>query len=386
VKLPRALIPIYGITFLDILGFTILIPLLPFLAKRFGAPDVVAGSLITTTALFATLSSPLWGALSDRYGRKPALLGSQVASFIGYLLLAFADGIPLLFVSRVVEGLGGGNLGVANSYIADVTSEAQRPRAFAYATAAFGAGFIVGPILGGALAHIDPTLPFFVAAALQFVNFVSTALLLPNTNGRVAPAFRTRDVLASLRDRAVANVLAREFLYIFAFTYFFTIFSLYLARVLREGPAATSFLLGIAGAVGAAVQIAGVAPLVRRFGTTRVALGAFAAGIVAYVMLGLVHELTTFVLAIVIWAASGSLLRPVLAACLSDVVPERERGMLLGFSGSLDNFALIFAPAIGSAIVGVAPQLTGIVPAVALAAGFWLTTKATRDDPGSLAM
>ena len=178
-------------------------------------------------------------------------------------------------------------------------------------------------------------------------------------------------------------MLAREFLYIFAFTYFFTIFSLYLARVLGEGPAATSFLLGIAGVVGAVVQVAGVAPLVHRFGTTRVALGAFGTGIVAYAMLGLVHELTTFIVAIVIWAASGSLLRPVLAACLTDVAPERERGMLLGFSGSLDNFALIFAPAIGSAIVGAAPQLTGIVPAVALAAGFWLTTKATH-TPRSL--
>ena len=101
--LPRALIPIYGITFLDILGFTILIPLLPFLAKRFGAADVVAGSLNTT------VSSPFWGALSDRFGRKAALLGSQIASLAGYLLLAFADGIPILYVSRTIEGFGGGN-------------------------------------------------------------------------------------------------------------------------------------------------------------------------------------------------------------------------------------------------------------------------------------
>jgi MFS transporter, DHA1 family, tetracycline resistance protein len=136
-----------------VLGFTILIPLLPFVAKHFGAPDAVAGSLITTSALCATLSSPLWGRLSDVAGRKRALLGSQAASFGGYLVLAFAGNLEVLFLSRIIEGLGGGSLGVATAYISDVTSEELRPQALAYASAAFGAGFIAGPVLGGALAH-----------------------------------------------------------------------------------------------------------------------------------------------------------------------------------------------------------------------------------------
>ncbi len=335
----------------------------------------MAGSLITTTALCATLSSPFWGALSDRLGRKTALLGSQVASFAGYLLLAFANGIPLLFASRAIEGFGGGNLGVANSYIADVTGPSERPRAFAYATAAFGAGFIVGPILGGALAHANETLPFFVAAAFQAVNFFLTAALLPRTGGRVRAAFRWGEIRAAFRRPGIANVLWREFLYIFAFTYFFTIFALYAARVLGAGPEATSFLLGIAGAVGAAVQIAGVAPLVKRFGAPRVTLGAFAVGILAYAVLGFVRELSTFVVAIVFWALSGSLLRPLLGARLAELAPDAERGTLLGFSDSLDNAALIFAPAIGSAVVGSAPYLSGAIPAASLAVGLVLTLR-----------
>jgi len=119
--------------------------------KRFGAPDAVAGTLITVAAVCATISSPLWGGLSDRVGRKRALLGSQAASLAGYVLIAFAPNLGTLFASRIVEGLGGGNLGVAAAYISDVTDEAQRPQALAFATAAFGAGFIVGPVLGGAL-------------------------------------------------------------------------------------------------------------------------------------------------------------------------------------------------------------------------------------------
>ncbi len=293
-------------------------------------------------------------------------------------MLAFANGIPILFVSRAVEGCGGGNLGVANSYIADVTDESQRPQAYAYATAAFGAGFIVGPILGGALAHADATLPFFVAAAFQALNFIFTAAWLPPTGGRVRPAFRMRDVRATFARPGIANVLVRELLYIFAFTYFFTIFALFSSRVLNAGPETTSFLLGLAGVVGAGVQIAGVGPLVRRFGAPRVTLAAFAAGVLSYGVFGFVHEMSTFVIAIVFWALSGSLLRPILAARLAELTPAHERGTLLGFSDSLDNFALIFAPAIGSAVVGSAPQLTGMLPAAALAIGFLLTLREAK--------
>jgi MFS family permease len=152
-------------------------------ARRFGASDATAGTLLTTTALFATLSSPLWGGLSDRFGRKRALIGSQLLSFAGYIVLALAPDIALLFFSRVVEGLGGGNVGVAQSYISDVTDEEQRPRAFAYSSAAFGAGFIVGPILSGSLVHFGYAVPFFVAAAVQLLNAILTLTLLPESHG-----------------------------------------------------------------------------------------------------------------------------------------------------------------------------------------------------------
>ena len=378
--MPRALIPIYGITFLDILGFTILIPLLPFLAKRFGAADVVVGSLIATTAVFATLSSPLWGALSDRYGRKRALLGSQAASFVGYLLLASAGSLPLVFISRIIEGLGGGNLGVANSYIADVTTEEQRPQAFAFGTAAFGAGFVVGPILSGGLAHFGFTIPFVFAAVLQGINLFLTARLLPESHKPQRATLRWSTLRETILSRAVASVLVRRFLYIFAFTYFFTTFSLFLNEVLGAGPEVSSLLLGVAGVVGALTQIVLVDALVRRFGLHRVSLGAFASGIVAYAILGAVTSVALFVLAIAFWAFSGSILRPAIDARIAQLAPEDERGTLLSLGDSLDNFSMIFAPTIGAAVVGAAPRLIGVLPALALAAAFALTTRDTPDS------
>ncbi len=368
--------PIYGITFLDILGFTILIPLLPFVAKRFGAPDVVAGALVATTAACATLASPAWGAIGDRFGRKRALLGSQCASFVAYLMIAFAGGIPLLFLSRAIEGLGGGNLGIANAYVADVTTVEQRPQALAFATAAFGAGFIVGPILSGALARFGFAVPFFVAAALQAVNTILTLTLLPESHAPAANArVRLSEVREIAREPGIANVLWRRFLYIFAFTSFFTTFSLYANARFGSDAGTASALLAVAGGVGAIAQIFFVGPLAKRYGIRSTSLGAFALGIVAYALLGVVNVIGAFVLTIALWALSGSLLRPMLDARIAELAPAAARGIVLGFGDSLDNFALVFAPTIGAAIVGIAPRLAGVVPAFALAAGAWLTAR-----------
>jgi DHA1 family tetracycline resistance protein-like MFS transporter len=354
-----------------VLGFTILIPLLPFVAKHFGAPDAVAGSLITTSALCATLSSPLWGRLSDVAGRKRALLGSQAASFGGYLVLAFAGNLEVLFLSRIIEGLGGGSLGVATAYISDVTSEELRPQALAYASAAFGAGFIAGPVLGGALAHYGFALPFFVAAGLQAANFALTLLLLPESHAP-APARRDswRELGLAMRRAALRGALLCRFLYIFAFTFFFTSFSLFLNGVLHAGPEMSSFLLAIAGGTGALTQIFAVGPLTKRFGLRAVTLAAFGAGVVAYALLGFAMGLAFFIAVIVIWAFSGSVLRPALDARIAGIVPANERGTFLGLADSLDNFSMIFAPTLGAAVVGIAPRLMGVAPGLALAAGF----------------
>ncbi|MBD5606054.1 MAG: MFS transporter, partial [Candidatus Eremiobacteraeota bacterium] len=371
--MPRSLIPLYGITFLDILGFTILIPLLPFVAKRFGAPDVVAGALVTTTAVCASLASPLWGAISDRFGRKRALLGSQVASFVAYLTIALAGGLPLLFLSRAIEGLGGGNLGIASAYVADVTTDEQRPQALAFGTAAFGLGFVAGPIASGALAHFGFAVPFFVAAGLQAINVAVTAALLPESHAPLATRTSFADVRSMTRIPGIGNVLARRFLYIFAFTSFFTTFSLYLSEVFGLGPGGASALLAVAGGAGAAVQILLVGAIAKRFGSRKALLGGFVLGVIAYAAIGVANGIAAFVAAIVLWAASGSLLRPVLDARIAELAPPERRGTILGFGDSLDNVALIFAPTLGAAGGGGAPRMAGGVPAVALAAGAWLT-------------
>jgi DHA1 family tetracycline resistance protein-like MFS transporter len=302
------------------------------------------------------------------------LLGSQLASLAAYLLIAAANGVPMLFLSRAIEGLGGGNLGVANAYIADLTTPDERPRAFAFATAAFGAGFVVGPILGGILSRYGFVVPFLAAATLQAINMVLTATLLLGVRDRGAPTCRadtgpSAALRAILATPGIASVLARRFCYIFAFTSFFTTFSLYLRAVFDLGAEASSGLLALAGAVGAVTQIFFVAPLAKRYGLRRVALGAFALGFVAYAALGFARDVVAFGAVVAAWALSGSLLRPVLDSRIAELAPVERRGTILGYGDALDNASLIFAPPLAAAVVGFAPRYVGVLPGLSLAIG-----------------
>lgn len=383
--LPRALIPIYTIVFIDVLGLTILIPLLPGLASALHTSAAVIGAALSTTAVCATISSPLWGGLSDRIGRKRVLQISQCFSLAGYVLLAFAGNLPLLFVSRAVEGFGGGNLGVAQSYIADVTEERDREKAFAFAAATFGLGFVLGPVMAGLLVRAGLAVPFLVAAALQLANIVLTWRFLherSQTSG--GPAKRTatqkRDLLAILRRPNMLNLLGRQLFYIFSFTYFFTVFALYLQRELGFGPARSSLLLGLAGLIGAAAQIFLVDALDKKFGDKRLSQASFAIGFVAYAGLAFVNgNVWIFVAILFPWALSGSFLRPTLSKLIAAAAPERQRGAILGFADSLDNASMIFAPAAAGTILGASPAAIGILPALALAAAFVLGCYATDD-------
>jgi DHA1 family tetracycline resistance protein-like MFS transporter len=208
------------------------------------------GAALSTSALFATLSSPLWGSLSDRLGRKIVLQSSQTCSLVGYALIALSGSIVTLFVARAISGLGGGNLGVAESYIADVTDPKDRERAFAWSSAAFGAGFVVGPVLAGQLLRVNPVLPFWVAVGFEALNLTLTQIFISaKTSSRRR---RAADLVGVLRKKGVLNLLARQFCYILAYTYFFGIFSLYLQRALNLRPQDSSLLLGLAIASRAA--------------------------------------------------------------------------------------------------------------------------------------
>jgi MFS family permease len=371
-----ALAPIYGITLIDVVGYMIMIPLLPYYAQKFGASGVLVGALLATMAVASAVAAPFWGALSDKVGRKPIVLVSQAIALAGYLLLAWAPSLAMLFVARGVAGIGGGNLGVTQSYIADVTPEDQRDRAFAGFGVVFGAGIVLGPVLGGALVHIGFWLPFVVAAGIELVNIALTVRFLPATGGKRTTIDVPRAAREIWQAPRVRSLIAQHFLFIFAVTFFFSIFALYVNRVLHFGPEQASFLIAAAGIAGGIALWVAVGPAARRFGDAPVAQAGLALSAAAYALLGFAHGVWTFVAVLIVWAVGASCIEPTISALLSNSVPADERGAMLGFNDLMSNAALMLAPSLGGFIVDANVALIGLVPGIAVLGALLLARSA----------
>jgi DHA1 family tetracycline resistance protein-like MFS transporter len=372
-RLPRDVLPIYLTTFVDMLGYTLLIPLLPAIGKEFGARDWQVGMLLSIPAFCATIAAPLWGKTSDRAGRKAIIMIAQAFTLAGYVILALAHSMFWIYISRIISGIGAGSLGAAESYIADVTSEQQRERAYALYGAVFGASFIIGPVAAGMLERYGFQFPFWVAACLEVVNIGLALWLLPSrTQAKPKEHTSMRESLRAAWKGDVRTVLLRQFFFIFAVVYLLADFALYLGRALHESVAHASWLLAGAGVIGGITIVLVVTPLSKRIGERPVGQIGFALLFAAYGLIYFVKDLFWFFPVLVLWAAGAAMVEPTLMTILSKRAPKRERGAIMGVSDSVNSIALILAPAIGTAINGEEPRLIGILPAIAVAAAFFL--------------
>ncbi len=177
----KMLFSVILVVFIDLLGFSLILPLLPYYAKTFGANGFVTGVLVSSYAAMQLLGAPVLGRLSDRFGRRPVLLLSIFGTFIGFLLLGFATTLWMLFASRLIDGITGGNISVAQAYISDVTGPKDRAKGLGLIGAAFGLGFIIGPVTGGVLSQWGYSIPAFVAAGLAFINLLLVFFWLPES-------------------------------------------------------------------------------------------------------------------------------------------------------------------------------------------------------------
>ncbi|MBI2009739.1 MAG: MFS transporter [Candidatus Chisholmbacteria bacterium] len=177
----KAMTTIFFIVFLDILGFSLILPLLPFIAESFGGNPTTIGFLVASYSFFQFIAAPILGTLSDRFGRRKLLIFSQIGSALGFIILGLAHTLPLLFLSRIIDGITGGNISIAHAYIADITTPKNRAKGMGMLSAAFGAGFIIGPAVGGFLSQISFSLPAYVAAAMALITALATQLFLKET-------------------------------------------------------------------------------------------------------------------------------------------------------------------------------------------------------------
>ena len=177
----RPLLVIFLTIFVNLVGFGIIIPLLPFYAESFGASPLTIGLLFAVFSLAQLVASPVLGDLSDRYGRRPVLIASLAGTIVSFVMMALAQSLAVLFVARIVDGLSGGNVSIARAYVADITEPKDRARAYGLIGAAFGLGFILGPAISAVLAPISYTAPIWAAAAITAVALALAWFWLPET-------------------------------------------------------------------------------------------------------------------------------------------------------------------------------------------------------------
>jgi MFS transporter, DHA1 family, tetracycline resistance protein len=343
---------IFVTVFVDLLGFGIIIPLLPFYAERFGGSAETVAMLSASFSAMQFVFMPIWGRLSDRIGRRPILLLGLFGSFVSYLVFGLAGSLPLLFLSRMFAGIAGATVSTAQAFIADTTTPENRAKGMGLVGAAFGLGFIFGPAIGGILSRWGHALPPLFAAALALINFFAAWFFLPESRPAHVPATaKPGSRLASLKNALTRPTLPALLLIyvtvVAAFSGFETTFALFSERRFGFTQESIGYLFAYVGVVLSVVQGGLVGRMVKRFGEQRlvpVALLAMAAGLAMIARATTVFDLF---LANGILAIGMGFNSPALTALISRRSDPEDQGGILGVSQGLASLARIAGPAWG---------------------------------------
>jgi len=392
----RRLMTIFLIVFIDLLGFGLILPLLPFYAETFNASDTVIGLLVASYAAAQLIGAPLLGRLSDRFGRRPILLVSILGTSIGFVILGAANALWILFAARIFDGLTGGNIAVARAYITDVTDESNRAKALGLIGAAFGMGFIIGPALGGALSTGgNYALPAFVAAGLSALNVVMAFFWLPESldaERREALRENPRHYVASLRtDLAafrrpgVGPLLQMMALFQLAFVTFEGVFSLHAKDHLALQSNEAGYLLAYAAAIIALVQGAAIGRLESRYSENQ--LIPVAGVVMLFSLLGwaIVPDVPLMLVVLAPLSFSIGVLSTTMHSTVTKAVHLDEIGSMMGLSAAIGSATRMIGPAIGGALFDVlgawAPGVFGALLMACFAVYAWreLLVRVTPD-------
>jgi len=353
--------------FIDMLGIGLIVPVMPLLVGQFvpGRDDQALwfGVLATTFGLLQFLFMPALGALSDRVGRRPVLLYSMGGMCLNFLITAWAPSLAWLFVGRIIGGMSSASMSVASAYASDISTKENRAKSFGKIGAAFGLGFICGPMLGGLLGDADLHLPFYVAAALSGANLAYGFFFVPESLAPgVRPPFDVRRLnplsalLRLVRRKDIRGLVLVITLVTFGQMMLQSTWVLYTTFRFDWTPRDNGIAMFCVGLVSAVVQAGLLAVLIRRFGEVRLALLGIGSGALTFLAYGLATQgwmMYVFILCNVLAFAAG----PALQAIVSKATPSAEQGELMGSLQSIGSLGVIVTPLIGTSILAAVSHL-----------------------------
>ena len=347
----RPLFVLFLTILVNLIGFGIIIPLLPFYATSYGASPVMIGFLFASFSISQLFAAPLLGAWSDRWGRRPVIILSLIGTTISFVMLALAGSLPMLFLARIVDGLSGGNITTARAYIADITTPENRAKAYGLLGAAFGLGFILGPALGGFFSRYGYTAPIWVAALVSLGATLLAWFWLPETLHATSAA-------GGSPWKALPGVLARphlrvllgvDFVYWMSFAVYQTTFALFGAQRFGFDAQKTGYFLSAFGFLGVIVQGALVGPIVERFGERRTLTAGLLLAAIGWGGSALTYSLPVFTLMLIPGAMGIGLCNATLSALISHSADIHEQGRVQGAAGALESVGRASGPVWGNA-------------------------------------
>jgi multidrug resistance protein len=353
----RRLAVLIGVNFVDMIGFMIVLPLLPFYALKLNASPEIVGQLIASYSIAQLVAAPLWGRVSDRYGRRPALLIGLSASALAYVVFGLADSVLLLYLSRIVQGAGGGTTGVAQAYVADTIAPGDRARALGWLSAATSAGVMVGPAIGSSAAHFGQAAPGLIAAALCIINVIFAWKWLPESRkGSSSDGKARRPVWypAWMALRHPTSPIGR-LLWIYgvgmiAFSSMTSIMSLYLGAEFALNEKNIGYVFLYVGVLSFVMRSVLLGPIVDRIGETwamRAGTGLLVLGLALYPV---PRDLWTLALVIPLVPIGTALLFPATTSLMSRYSDPGELGTTMGVAQTFAGLARVMAPLLATSL------------------------------------
>jgi DHA1 family tetracycline resistance protein-like MFS transporter len=381
---------LFFVVVVDLLGFGIIIPLFPYMAIRLGATPEQITPILAVYSLCQFIAAPLWGRLSDRFGRRPILMSSMVGAALSYVMLAFGDSIAWLVASRVLGGAMAGNISAAMAYAADVTREEERARGMGIVGAAIGMGFMLGPALGGVLAGADLEsadfqLPALVAAALSTIAFMAVAFGLPESltaeqRARHAEGRAPRTAWRQVINRpALAMLIGAILLVTIAHSMLESIVAIWAMDRFGFGPRQVGFYLLFLGALMVSMQGGAAGRLAQRFGERTVALAGVSSYLLGLLLLAFATDVALLIVGGMLCGLGAGAYLPSLSSLTSKQAARHERGVIMGTYQSATSLARIVGPMVSGAIYsGIAFNAPFIVGILVAAPALWFIARSQR--------